>query len=93
MKHFLIPFLSIVITSYFVYHGIYGHRGILRLHELKTEYVQAVQSNDNLQQQVADLRLKVEAIKNQSKDVIEEELMRVLNMGHPDDVILLDETT
>lgn len=93
MKHFLIPLLSVVITAYFCYHGIYGHRGILRLSQLKQEYAQASENNQQLQSQVNDLRLKVDAIKNQSRDLIEEEMMRVLNMGNPDDLVVLDNST
>lgn len=90
MRYFLIPFLSLVITAYFTYHGIYGRRGILRLDELNKEYVEACQTNDDLQQKVSDLRIKVNAIKNQSKDLIEEEVLRVLNMGNPDDLVVLE---
>lgn len=91
MKYFLIPFMSLIIVSYFVYHGIYGRRGWLRLNEINQEYSQANQKYNDLQNQVEALRLKVEAMTNQSRDLIEEEMMRVLNMGNPHDIIVLED--
>ncbi len=90
MKYFLIPFMSVVIVAYFVYHGIYGRRGWLRLNEINQEYIQVSQKNKELQSQVKALRLKVNAMTSQSRDLIEEEMMRVLNMGDSEDVIILD---
>ena len=36
----VIPLVSLLITSYFIYHGIYGNRGILRLGQINQEYAQ-----------------------------------------------------
>ena len=92
MKHFfhVIPALFLLITVYFGYRGIYGNHGLLRLQQLKHETFEAQKQLSALQSDVAVLKTKVEAIKMGSQDLIEEELLRVLNMGSSDDLIVLE---
>lgn len=92
MKHFfhVIPALFLLITVYFGYHGIYGNHGLLRLQQLKHEIWEAQNNLTALQKDVSTLKTKVDAIKMGSKDLIEEELLRVLNMGSDDDLIVLE---
>lgn len=93
MKHFfhVIPALFLLITIYFGYHGIYGNHGLLRLKQLEHETQEAQKNLLLLQSEVFTLKTKVEAIKKGSKDLIEEELLRVLNMGSSDDLIVFEE--
>ena len=94
MKHFfhIIPFVAILITAYFVYHGIYGNRGLLRLEQIRQEYAQATQEAENVSSQKKLLQKKVEALKNGAPDLVQEEALRVLNMGGQDSLIILDTT-
>ncbi len=91
MKYFfhLIPMLFILIAVYFGYHGIYGNHGLLRLNQLKEETVEAETVLTDLNGQVTALKTKVVAIKQGSRDLIEEELLRVLNMGDSDGLVIL----
>lgn len=91
MKYFfhLIPMLFILIAVYFSYHGIYGNHGLLRLNQLKEETVEAQNVLTDLSGQVTALKTKVMAIKQGSRDLIEEELLRVLNMGDSDGLVIL----
>lgn len=91
MKYFfhLIPSLFILITIYFGFHGVYGNHGVLRLEQLRQETKEAEFLLGDLTSQVTSLKTKVHAIKNGSRDLIEEELLRVLNMGNADDLIIL----
>lgn len=95
MKHFLhvIPALCTLITIYFCYHSIYGNHGFLRLKQLNHEIYEASQNLANLESEVSVLKTKVNAIKLGSRDLIEEELLRVLNMGSSDDLIILEDTS
>ena len=96
MKHFfhVIPALCLLITVYFGYHSVYGNHGLLRLKQLNYEISEANQNLEALGSDVSILKTKVDAIKMGSKDLIEEELLRVLNMGNTSDlVILTDENT
>ena len=92
MRHIfhVIPALCILISVYFGYHGIYGNHGLLRLKQLNIEVSEAQQNLMNLKSEVSDLKIKVDAIKMGSRDLIEEELLRVLNMGQADDLVVLD---
>lgn len=93
MKHFfkIIPLLSFLIMAYFIYHGIYGNRGLLRLEQIRKEYVQASQEAQRVSAEKTLLQQKVEALKNGAPDLVQEEALRVLNMGNSDDVVILDE--
>lgn len=91
MKYFfhLIPMLFILITVYFGYHGIYGNHGLLRLNQLREETQEAEAVLNDLNADVVALKTKVDAIKKGSQDLIEEELLRVLNMGDSDGLVIL----
>ena len=91
MKHFfhVIPALCMLITVYFGYHGIYGNHGLLRLKQLNGEIHEAQRNLDHLTTDVQALKTKVEAIKKGSRDLIEEELLRVLNMGNTSELVIL----
>ena len=92
MKHFfhVVPALCVLITVYFSYHSIYGNHGLLRLNQLNHEIHDAQLNLDALQSDVTMLKTKVNAIKMGSHDLIEEEFLRVLNMGSDDDLIILE---
>lgn len=91
MKYFfhLIPMLFILIAVYFGYHGIYGNHGLLRLNQLREETQEAEVVLNDLNADVVALKTKVDAIKKGSQDLIEEELLRVLNMGDSDGLVIL----
>lgn len=92
MKHFfhIVPLISVLITAYFVYHGIYGNRGILRLDQIHEEYTYASKEASDVASEKELLQKKVQALKNGASDLIQEEALRVLNVGNPDDVIVLE---
>jgi cell division protein FtsB len=81
--------LFILITVYFGYHGIYGNHGLLRLNQLREETQEAEVVLNDLNADVVALKTKVDAIKKGSQDLIEEELLRVLNMGDSDGLVIL----
>jgi cell division protein FtsB len=78
-----------LITVYFGYHGIYGNHGLLRLNQLREETQEAEVVLNDLNADVVALKTKVDAIKKGSQDLIEEELLRVLNMGDSDGLVIL----
>ena len=86
----VVPLLSVLITAYFIYHGIYGNRGLLRLEQIRQERVQEEKVLASVAEEKKLLQKKVEAIKNGAPDLIQEEALRVLNMGTEDDLIILN---
>ena len=92
MSHFfkLVPLLSVLITAYFIYHGIYGNRGLLRLEQIHQEYAQEVRTAENVSNEKVLLQKKVEALKNGAPDLVQEEALRVLNVGSENDLVILN---
>ena len=86
----VIPLLSLLVTSYFVYHGIYGNRGLLRLKQIQQEYGKEEKIAQDISTEKDRLQKKVQAFQNGAPDLVQEEALRVLNMGEEDDLIVLD---
>ena len=86
----VIPLVSALITAYFIYHGIYGNRGLLRLNQIQQEYTQETKIADTVQKERDLLQKKVQSFKRGAPDLIQEEALRVLNMGGEDSLILLE---
>ena len=86
----MIPLVAALITSYFIYHGIYGNRGLLRLEQIQQEKIQEEKVLASVTEEKNLLQKKVEAIKNGAPDLIQEEALRVLNMGTEDELIILN---
>ena len=89
----VIPLVSLLITSYFIYHGIYGNRGILRLGQIHQEYAQEQKIANHVKSEKELLQKKVEALKNGAPDLIQEEALRVLNVGEEDNLIVLEDSS
>ena len=92
MKYFfnVIPLVSLLITSYFIYHGIYGNRGILRLGQINQEYAQEQKIATEVESEKDLLQKKVEALKKGAPDLVQEEALRVLNVGEENDLVILN---
>lgn len=86
----VIPLVAALITAYFIYHGIYGNRGILRLKQIRQEYTQEEKTANEVRTEKELLQKKVNALKNGAPDLVQEEALRVLNMGGEDDLVVLD---
>ena len=86
----VIPFACLLVTVYFAYHGIYGNRGLLRLEQIRQEWAQEKAVAAEVSQKKELLQKKVQALKNGAPDLIQEEALRVLNMGSEDDLVILD---
>ena len=92
MKHFfnVIPLVSCLVTAYFVYHGIYGNRGILRLGQIHQERAQEEKVAADVKAVKELLQKKVKALQNGAPDLVQEEALRVLNMGTENDLVILN---
>lgn len=86
-------FLWLLVIVYFMYHGIWGNRGLFRLIEIQDEIVSARKLADQTAEEKQFLTQKTDALKNKNaldKDVLEEEAARVLNMIDQNDVVILN---
>jgi len=92
-KPHLFACLCLLIITYFIYHGIWGNRGLFRLIEIQDEIAEAQQIADKTAQEKEALIQKTDALKNSNaldKDVLEEEAARVLNMIDENAVVILN---
>ena len=87
----LFPFLCIIITSYFVYHGLYGARGYHRMAQVQTEIDLARKIAEEKHSKRIILETKVKSLSPDSLDMdqLEESALRILNMGNVKDIIIL----
>ncbi len=87
------PTICLIITGYFIYHGIQGARGYRRMFQLKEEIILAKKIADETRAERHLLETKVKSLSPESMDLdqLEESAMRVLNMGNPDAQVIFVE--
>lgn len=88
---YVIPISCLLITLYFCVHAVSGARGLKRLEQVNTEIVLASDISKETRAEKESLQRKVRALSVESLDLdqLEESAMRVLNMGRPDDMVIL----
>ena len=88
---YVIPISCLLITLYFCVHAISGARGLKRLEQVNAEIVLATDIATETRAEKESLQRKVRALSVESLDLdqLEESAMRVLNMGRPDDLVIL----
>ncbi len=91
-RNWLFPTICLVITSYFIYHGIQGARGYRRMNQLNEEISLARQIADDTRAEKELLEIKVKSLSPKSLDLdqLEESALRVLNMGSPEDQVIFE---
>ena len=89
----VVPLVSFLTIAYFVYHGIYGNRGLLRLNQIRQEHAQEEIVAKHVGEEKELLQKKVNDLKNGAPDLIQEEALRVLNMGGEDDLVVLENSS
>lgn len=85
------PAVCLIVASYFIYHGIYGAHGYRRLKQVQTEITLARQVAAEVSAKRAALEIKVKSLSENSldRDQLAESALRILNMGQPDNIIIL----
>ena len=87
----IIPAICALITTYFVVHAVHGTRGLRRMEQVNEEIKLAQDIAKKTQSEKEMLKQKVRALSTDSLDLdlLEEAALRVLNMGNPEDKIIL----
>jgi len=91
----LFPTVCLIITAYFIWHGISGAHGFRRMNQVKEEIVLARQFAEKIHAKRELLEIKVQSLSPNSLDIdqLEESAMQILNIGKPEDIIVLSDTT
>ncbi len=91
-RHFIIPFICLMITFYFTYHAIRGERGLFRLFEIQNEIIATEALSQETTNQLTEIEKKVKALSpgNLDLDLLDEAGRKTLNVGNQNDYIIFD---
>lgn len=79
----LIPFICLLMTAYFIFHGIQGNHGIRRMIQVREEIATADKIKQESILEKERLQAKVNALSPKSLDLdqLSESALRILNIG------------
>ena len=86
------PIIGIGAVVYFSYHVLIGDRGVFAWWQMNQRVELATQMLSEQQKTRQGIELNVQLLKFEhlDPDMLEERARIVLNMGHPDDLIVID---
>lgn len=81
-----------LLSLYFMFHGISGERGLLKMLYLRSEISEAQKISDNYKNQKDKLEEKVKLLSSSSLDLdlLDERARVILNLAAKDEFIILD---
>jgi len=92
-RHVVGPVIGVCAVGYFAYHAVHGGRGLLawqvleqRVAELRTEAAAVREDRETLERRVRLLHPG-----SLDADMLDEAARRMLNYGHPDDLVIVIE--
>jgi cell division protein FtsB len=85
------PVLGACVSGYFVYHAVQGDRGLMAWLMLKQQIAEASATRDAVAEERAAWERRVALLRSGSldPDMLDERARQVLNLGHPDEVVIL----
>lgn len=91
LRTVLVPLVCVLGLAYAVYHGVQGERGLLAWIDRSAAVEQARAEVAALAEERRRLERRVSLLRTESLDLdlLEEQARRLLNMGHPDERVLL----
>jgi cell division protein FtsB len=86
------PFLGLMVVSYFTYHVFQGERGVIALLRVQKKVALLEKERNALQEQRAQLERNVYLLHSGSldTDLLEERAREVLNFADPSEIIVND---
>jgi cell division protein FtsB len=88
------PVLGACLAGYFVYHAVQGDRGLMAWLLLNQQIREATTTHDAVAAERAAWERRVALLRPGSldPDMLEERARVVLNLGHPDELVILPDT-
>jgi len=92
-RHVIGSVLGVSVVTYFAYHVIHGDRGLLAWWQLqqRIDAVKRTAERVSSERQVLEKRVRLLHPESLDRDMLEERARVMLNYGHKDDVIILEE--
>lgn len=93
LNHILGPLIALLLMLYFGYHIVQGERGLLSWMRLRQKISDSENHLAQIQSQKETLERKVHLLRPESldRDMLEEQAQKVLNWGHPGDVVIRED--
>jgi len=91
LRRAVLPALAACLVVYFLYHLVQGERGLLAQHRLTDRVGEAEATLADLQARRAALDKRVALLgpERVDRDALDEQARRMLNYGHPLDLVLI----
>jgi len=92
-RHVVGPLLGILAIGYFAFHVVHGERGLLAWLKIKQRVAAAKQAGAASRDERETLERRVRLMEPGSldPDMIEERARLMINYGHEDEIVILDE--
>jgi cell division protein FtsB len=92
-RYVLFPAFGACAVLYFAYHGITGDRGLLAWRKLEKEVqsTQAELGRARSEREALERRVKLLYPESLDPDMLDESARRLLNYGHPEEIVILYE--
>ena len=91
VKRALFPAFCTVVIAYFAYHLINGNRGLIAWQQLQLEVVELQSELDAMRQERAHLEQRIALLQpdNLDPDMLDQRAREILNLAHPDEIVIL----
>ena len=85
------PVIGVSVVAYFAYHTVHGDRGLVALTHLQSEVARAQATLDQVKEEREEMERRASLLRpdNLDPDLLEERARAVLNLSHPDDLVIL----
>ena len=93
LSHILGPLIALLLMIYFAYHIVQGERGLFSWMRLPQKITESEHHLAQIQSEKETLERRVHLLRPESvdRDMLEESARKVLNWGHPGEVVIYDE--
>ncbi len=91
VKRSLFPAFCTIVIAYFAYHAINGNRGLIAWQQLQLEVVELQSDLDAMRLERARLEQRIALLQpdNLDPDMLDQRAREILNLAHPDEIIIL----
>ena len=91
LKQLAVLVIGLLLLGYFVYHTVYGRKGVLTEQQLQTRLEQSQMNLKNVESDRKAMERRVQGLKPESldPDLLDEEARRQLGLTKPDEKVIL----
>ena len=91
MRMGVAPALGVAVIGYFAYHLVHGDRGLVAWRDLseRIRETEAVARQVTAERQELERRVALLRPDSLDRDMLDERVREVLNLAHPDDLVIL----